>query len=134
MLSPLQSRIFLSYQRQDKDAVSELYKRLKQKGYAPWIDTTDLLPGQNWQEVIPEVIKDSAVFIACLSNRSAASEGFIQRELRIALTKSADKPSGSIYIIPLRLDDCAIPRLRQNEYGISLQDCQLGELLRERWL
>jgi len=37
-------------------------------------------------------------------------EGFIQKELRYAREISLEKPEGSIYLIPLRLDDCDVPR------------------------
>lgn len=122
MSNHLQSKIFLSYSRQNEGKVSELYKRLKQEGYDPWIDTVDLLPGQNWQEAISKAIWHSAIFIACLSKDSINSEGYAQRELRMGLNRCADKPPGSIYIIPLRLDDCTIPDLRQNDCGITLRE------------
>ncbi|MBE7384427.1 MAG: toll/interleukin-1 receptor domain-containing protein [Leptolyngbya sp. SIO1E4] len=115
-------RIFLAHAKEDKDVVIGLYDRLKQQGYQPWLDEKDLLPGQNWRDEIPKAIRESDIFIACLSKLSVAKQSYVQREFRMALNELADKPPGTIYLIPLRLDDCQIPELRQNEYGINFQD------------
>ena len=117
-------RIFLAHASEDKDSVTALYSRLKASGFDPWLDKMDLLPGQNWQAEIPKAIKDSDVFIACLSQQSVAKQGYVQREFRMALNAMANRPPGQIFLIPVRLDDCQIPELRQEEYGISLTDYQ----------
>jgi hypothetical protein len=88
----------------------------------PWFDEKDLLPGQNWRTEIQRAITNSRVLIACLSWDSIGKEGYVQTELRTALSAYADRPPGSIFIIPLKLDDCEIPDLRIPEYGISLRD------------
>ena len=99
-------RIFLAHASEDKAAVMALYDRLKQQGYKPWLDKKDLLPGQSWRAEIPKAIRESDIFIACLSKLSVEKHGYIQREFRMALNECADKPPGAIYLIPLRLDDC----------------------------
>lgn len=115
-------RIFLAHAKEDKDPVISLYNRLQQSGYQPWLDEKDLLPGQNWRAEISKVIKDSHVFLACLSHRSVAKEGYVQKEFKMALNEYASKPPGSIYLIPVCLDTCTMPELRQEEYGINLRD------------
>ena len=40
-------RIFLCHASEDKPKVIELYQKLKEAGYHPWLDKYDLLPGQN---------------------------------------------------------------------------------------
>jgi len=121
-------RIFLAHASEDKKAVTNLYSRLKQNGYQPWLDEIDLLPGQNWTSEIPKAIRDSDVFIACLSSISIAKEGYVQREFKMAMQKMGEIPPGRIYLIPLRLDECQIPALRQEEYGINLVDYQWVDL------
>ncbi|WNF13455.1 SUMF1/EgtB/PvdO family nonheme iron enzyme [Microcystis aeruginosa] len=115
-------QIFLAHASEDKPAVLALHERLKQAGYKPWLDKKDLIPGQNWRSVIPKAIANSQLFIACLSQRSIAKQGFVQREFKMALNQYADRPPNSIYLIPLRLDECEIPDLRQEEYGLNLRD------------
>ncbi|MFG6105368.1 SUMF1/EgtB/PvdO family nonheme iron enzyme [Leptothoe sp. EHU-05/26/07-4] len=117
-------QIFLAHAHEDKVAVIDLYNRLKARGFKPWLDKVDLLPGQSWRAEIPKAIRGSDVFIACLSQQSIHKRGYVQREFRMALQEMANKPAGQIYFIPLRLDDCQIPELRQEDYGISFIDYQ----------
>ena len=42
----------------------------------------------------------------------------------MALNECADRPPETIYLIPLRLDNCQIPELRQEEYGVNLLNYQ----------
>ncbi|MBT9312545.1 SUMF1/EgtB/PvdO family nonheme iron enzyme [Leptothoe kymatousa] len=121
-------RIFLAHASEDKTAVIDLYQRLKARGFHPWLDKLDLRAGQNWRAEIPKAIRTSDVFIACLSKQSIAKQSYVQREFRIALQEMANKPPGKIYLIPLRLDDCDIPDLRQEESGISLRDYHWANL------
>lgn len=117
-------RIFLAHASEDKPAVRDLYYKLKQCGYIPWLDEIDLLPGQLWRDEIPKAIKASDIFIACLSQQSVAKRGYVQREFRLALNKLSECIPGDIYLIPLLLNDCEIPDLRLGEYGVSLRDVQ----------
>ena len=117
-------KIFLAHAKEDEALVTDLYYRLKEKGYEPWLDKEDLLPGQVWRAEIPKAIRSSQIVVACLSNRSVRKQGYVQDEFRMALKTYASKPPGSIYMIPVRLDDCVIPEIRQEEYGLNLRDIQ----------
>jgi hypothetical protein len=48
----------------------------------------------------------------------------VQHELRSALVVYAEKPPGSIYLIPVKLDECEIPDLELPELGIRLRHIQ----------
>ncbi|MBK8615506.1 MAG: toll/interleukin-1 receptor domain-containing protein [Anaerolineales bacterium] len=76
----------------------------------PWLDKAKILPGQDWEMVIERAVDDSDVVIACLSNQSVTKEGFVQREIRYAYDMALEKPDETIFLIPLRLDDCIVPR------------------------
>ena len=117
-------QIFIAHANEDKSAVRGLYDRLKQSGYKPWLDEKDLFPGQNWRDEIPKALKKSDFFLMCLSLQSINKKGYVQTEFKQAIKLSAEMPTGTIYLIPLKLDDCEIPDLRQNEYGINLRDLQ----------
>ncbi|MFM7474756.1 MAG: SUMF1/EgtB/PvdO family nonheme iron enzyme [Microcystis aeruginosa] len=114
-------QIFLAHASEDKPAVLALYNRLKQAGYKPWLDKKDLIPGQIWRDEIPKAIKASQIFLACLSAKSA-KQGYIQRELRIALDTLGQMLPGTIFFIPMRLEECEIPDLQNAEVGLKLRD------------
>lgn len=102
-------RVFLCHASSDKPAVIELYKRLISDGVDAWLDKEKLIPGQDWQIEIPKAVKNSDVVIVCLSSQSITKEGFIQREIRFALDAADEKPEGTIFIIPARLENCEVP-------------------------
>ena len=119
---PVQKKIFLAHASEDKELVRKIYSKLTSSGLRPWLDEVDLLPGQNWRIKIPKAIRESDIFIACLSQRSVQKRGYVQKEFRIALDTYAEKPAGVIYLIPLKLDDCEIPNLELPQLGVSLRD------------
>ena len=47
--------------------------------------------------------------LVCLSRTAITKEGFVQREIRLALEVAEEKPEGTIYIIPARLENCEVP-------------------------
>jgi DNA-binding CsgD family transcriptional regulator len=59
---------------------------------------------------IEKAVEATDAVIVCLSNNSVSKEGYIQRELRFVLGIADYKPEGTIFIIPIRLDDSLIPR------------------------
>jgi hypothetical protein len=99
-------RVFICYAREDLALARRLYTDLKQAGVKPWMDSEDLLPGQNWKLVIKRVIKESTYLIALLSSRSLSKRGFVQKEIREAWNVVDELPPEEIFIIPVRLDEC----------------------------
>lgn len=124
-------QIFLAHASEDKLQVRELHKKLHSKGFNPWLDEIDLLPGQNWQVEIPNAIRESDVFLGCLSKSSVAKQGYVQKEFRLALMSYASRPAEKIFFIPVKLDNCEIPRLQVPDLGIDIADFQWVELSSE---
>jgi hypothetical protein len=118
------TRIFLAHATEDKAQVRKLHAKMVGAGLDPWLDEIDLLPGQDWQLEIPKAIRESKIFIACLSKRSVLKQGYVQKEFRLALSSYAEKPPGTIYLIPLRLNECAVPDLQIAELGMNMRHIQ----------
>jgi energy-coupling factor transport system substrate-specific component len=103
-------RVFLSYAKEDFESVHEIYKRLKNEGWIePWQDKSELLPGEHWTAAIKRAIDLADVVIIFLSDNSINKEGFVHYEMNYAWDRSLQKPPGTIYRIPIRLDDCNVP-------------------------
>lgn len=102
-------RVFLCHASGDKPAVRKLYEHLVKDGIDAWLDKEKLIPGQNWQIEIPKAVKNSDVVIVCLSSQSVTKEGFVQKEIKLALDSADEKPDGTIFVIPARLEDCEVP-------------------------
>jgi hypothetical protein len=102
-------KVFLCHASGDKPAVLALYRRLIGEGIDAWLDQEKLLPGQDWEVEISRAVKDSDVVVICLSNKSITKEGFVQKEIRFALDVASEKPEGTIFLIPARLEPCQVP-------------------------
>lgn len=108
-----------------------LYCRLKADGFAPWLDEEELLPGQDWHERITAAVRASQVVIVVLSKKSVNKEGYLQREIREALFAAEEKPEGSIFIIPVRLEEVEVPRrLSQWQWANLFQENGYQRLVR----
>jgi hypothetical protein len=104
-------KVFLCHASQDKPVVRDLYLRLKAKGWTDtWLDEKKLLPGQDWRSKIEEAVEISDIVIICLSNNSVSKTGFVQKELRYAKEIALEKPEETIFLIPLRFDECDVPK------------------------
>lgn len=104
-------KVFLSYASQDGPAVQELYTALRTETWIdPWVDRAKILPGADWRLVIEKAVEEADVVIVCLSTQSLTKEGFVQQELRYATRIAEEKPEQTVFLIPLRLDNCIIPR------------------------
>jgi anti-anti-sigma factor len=107
-------RVFLCHSSADKAAVRVLHKRLLSVGAQPWLDETDLLPGQVWEREIPAAVQRSDAVLVCLSSTSIGKTGYLQREIKYALDAAEEQSDDSIFLIPGRLEPCEVPeRLRR---------------------
>jgi len=110
-------RVFLCHAQSDKNAVRKFYQRLlKEKWVDPWLDEEKLLPGQDWNLEIEKAVESADVIVVFVSKDSVNKEGYIQRELRYALDVADQKPEGTIFIIPVRLDDQSFLPRRLSSY------------------
>lgn len=112
-------RVFLCHSSNDKPVVRELYQKLHAEPWIqPWLDEEELYPGQDWNLEIEKAVEAADAIIVCLTKNSINKEGYVQRELRIVLDFADYKPEGTLYIMPVRLEECEPPRrLRAWQYA-----------------
>src|SRR5258708_8661048 len=110
-----QLSVFLSYSSGDLERTRGLHQSLGAEGFIhSWIDKEAILPGQDWHEEIIRALRSTDVVLVCLSMRAISKEGFVQKEIRYALDAADEKPECTIFLIPLKFDECDVPtRLRQ---------------------
>lgn len=111
--------VFLAHATEDKPRVRELSLLLRESGLEPWLDEEALLPGDDWDNKIHEAINNSRIFLACLSNKSIRKDGYVQRELRLALSRMEEKPSGTTFFIPALLEPVDVPNIRVGSISIN---------------
>ncbi|MFN8413102.1 MAG: toll/interleukin-1 receptor domain-containing protein [Anaerolineales bacterium] len=115
-------KIFLCHSSSDKPEVKKIYKFLSQAGAAPWLDSENLLPGQDWNYEINKALDDSDVILLCLTKKSVDKEGYVQKEIRLALDRALEMPEGRIFLIPARLEECELPYRLKSYQWVDLFD------------
>ncbi|OHX36006.1 hypothetical protein BJL95_22400 [Methylomonas sp. LWB] len=119
MLADISNRVFLSYAKENEDKVDDVYQLLNASGVDVWMDKYDLVGGQNWDSTIKSEIEKSAVFVAFLSSASVSKTGIVQKEFKFALEQQSKRPENSIFVIPVRIDECEIPSLLAEYHCIN---------------
>jgi len=129
--SPRQLKVFLCHASGDKPTVRDLYHRLRADGIDPWFYEENLLPGQDWQLEIPKAVRSSDAVIICLSRKAITKAGYVQKEIKYALDVADEQPEGTIFLIPLRLEECDVPeRLRRWQWVDLFRETGYERLLR----
>jgi hypothetical protein len=129
--------IFLSYAREDKEQVDQVYMKLKQAGLDPWMDSPPapyknegIPPGIQWELFIRDRIRAASQVLVFFSKTSVDQPGFRHKELRIILSRMAERPLHKIRLIPVLLDDCPVPRFQVDT--LSFDQFQWCELRRDK--
>ncbi len=52
-----QHDVFISYNSQDRGAARSLDEKLRTRGYHPWIDVRDAIPGRRWLDQLERIIE-----------------------------------------------------------------------------
>jgi formylglycine-generating enzyme required for sulfatase activity len=60
--------------------------------------------------------------------------GYVQNEFRLALNALAQRPQEQVYLIPVRLEECRVPELRDPDLGLSMGNHHWVDLFAENGL
>ena len=125
---------FLSYVREDSDAVDRLQHVLEAAGIPVWRDKANLWPGEDWRTRIRRAITDdSLAFIVCFSQSTAGRvKSYQNEELLLAIEQLRLRQPDVPWLFPVRLDDCAIPDLEIGP-GRTLASIQQADLFGDRY-
>jgi len=125
-------KVFMCHSSDDKPIVKKLYQRLSRESWIdPWLDEVKLDLGDKWDVEIEKAVKKSDIVIVCISSNSVNKEGFVQKEIKFALDIADEKPEGTIFIIPMKLEKCDVPeRLSSWQWGNYYEKDSYIKLLR----
>lgn len=121
-------RVFLAYAKEDQATVKQLYDKLQEAGFEPWMDIAKLMPGQNWPRAIQQAIDVTDFILVNFSHKSVGKRGHFQCELRHALEAAERMPLGEIFLVPVRLSECDVPNeiARTTQYIDLFPDYEIG--------
>lgn len=91
------------------------------------MDAEDILPGEKWDNRIQAAVESADFVMFFISRISSQKRGYIQKELRAIFRLCEEKLDDDIYLIPVRIDDCDIPRsLQQYQWMTFGGVCSYG--------
>jgi hypothetical protein len=121
-------RVFLCYAGPDRNQVEAIYNKLSKDGFSPWMDKKSLLPGQDWKLEIKRAIETADFFVACISQHFQ-ERTYGHKEIKLALEILDMMPEGTIFLIPLRLENCPLDDRLSSRHWVDLFEPGGYELL-----
>lgn len=119
--------VFISYVRENRTIVERLAGELQD--YRLDVRTDFSIPaGTLWKSYLRDQIKNGDFFVACFSEEySRKKTSYMNEELTIAIEQLRLRPSGAVWLIPVRLNPCEIPD-RDIGAGETLRSLQWVDL------
>jgi hypothetical protein len=102
--------IFLSHNSRDKKFVRKLAAQLRLVGGDVWLDEWEIKPGDRVPSEVSTAL-GMADTVAVVWSANSANSGWVGAELVSALGR--ELTGGSVRVIPVRLDNTALPALPQ---------------------
>ena len=117
-------RAFLSHASEDKSGfVEPLARELAEMGVAPWLDIWEIRPGDSLVKKLFEEGLDTVGAVIVVVSASSAAKPWVREELDAAVVR---RITGSVRLIPVRLDDAPIPAPLQHLVWISADQTPEG--------
>jgi TolB-like protein len=104
-MSDSRKAVFLSYASQDAEAAKRICEALRTAGVEVWLDQSELVGGDAWDQKIRGQIKECALFIPVISaNTQARREGYFRIEWKLAAQRTHAFADGTPFLLPVVID------------------------------
>jgi hypothetical protein len=120
---------FISYSRSDQAFIRVFDGFLRDVGLNTWYDERCLLLGMKWKDVVEDEIPNSRTFITCMSAAGMQRTGYFHVEQKLAVDRALSIPPNKLFILPVTLGDCEIPRIFRQYHVVNLAEVGAIELL-----
>src|SRR5262249_15089605 len=124
-------RTFICHASNDKRDARIFYEMLHLSGALPWLDEKQLKTGVEWDPFIIRAVQQSDAVVILLSRASVDKEGYVQKEIRVALEQAQSMPEGVGFVFPLKLEECQPPE-KVMKYQVANRFEQVLEALQDR--
>lgn len=100
------TRGFLSYAHEDQETAQRLYDDLVSRGHRLWFDRVHFRFDEGVDNQVLNAIRESTYFVLLLTPISVSKEGYIRKEIRLALDMIREFELARAFIIPVRSSLC----------------------------
>lgn len=98
--------VFLSYASQDAEAAKRMCDSLRAAGVEVWIDQSELVGGDAWDQKIRGQVASCALFVPVVSAATQARrEGYFRLEWKLADERTHLMAEGTPFLLPVVIDD-----------------------------
>jgi hypothetical protein len=116
--------IILCHAFEDKKVVRRVHDALQASGFEVWIDAESVFGEQEWEPDMAKWLGLAECMLVFLSKNSVRKMDSTQYEFGQLIDTWKDMPEGTVYTIPVRINDCQIPELLSSLDHIDLFDDQ----------
>jgi TIR domain len=108
--------VFISYSRDDMEAVGTLVRGLRATQIPVWVDKQRLHAGENYQRNLEFAVKSGCSFFVSVISRATESDPsrFVHTERHWAAQRHVD---GFVFYVPVVIDDTPEPRLEPASFA-----------------
>lgn len=131
--------VFLCHCSRDKARVEDLGKDLRARGINIWLDRQNLQGGDDWERLIPSVIKTQVDYVLVVQSEAMATlkESYFHAEIKAALERQKNFAEGVRFLIPAQLQTgCLLNELKHlQSVDLSQPDAvlKLSQTILEDW-
>jgi TolB-like protein len=105
---PTPRAVFLSYAREDSEAVRRIADALRAFGVEVWFDQNELRGGDAWDQKIRIQIRTCTLCVPVISAATQSrGEGYFRREWKFAVERTHDMAAGVPFLLPVVIDETA---------------------------
>lgn len=109
--------VFLSYPSEHVDDAKEVRDFVRSVGVRCWFDKDNLTAGEDWDRARKLAQGKADVILVLCAAETTIKDGVYQREINEALRAVDDKRVGTIYLLPIRVEDVDLPpEIRRFQY------------------
>ena len=103
-------KVFISYVREDSDAVDKLATSLRSHGVDVWVDRTHLGVGVRWKDAIRTAIRNGDYFLAFFSQAfNDRPRTYMMEELHVAVDELRQRPRERAWFLPISYGLATLP-------------------------
>jgi hypothetical protein len=113
--------VFIVYARDDLEVARKLSRRMKDVGLSPWLDVDELVPGQVWKKAVLKALEESSVAVVLVS-KNHEKGGFVREEMNAAMKLLQSNEANVVPIVPVRIDDSAVPEQLAQIQWVDLRE------------
>ena len=108
--------VFVSYSRDDREAVATLVRDLTAAEIPVWVDKQRLSAGENYERSLEFAVKNACSFFVSVISRATDSDStrFVHTERSWAAQRHVE---GFVYYIPIVIDDTEKPKLEPASFA-----------------